>query len=88
MFSYLRAEGYFNVDYESQDNVLKKYFTAQIPIYIHKDNCKYLSGDSFTLSSEEIKCYTIIVRSKRNNEGDQVQMSMINMDLTEFIEYR
>lgn len=42
MFPYLMANGYFNANYDSRDEVLKKYFVTQIPFRIYESNVKHL----------------------------------------------
>ena len=53
MFPYVRADGYFEVDYENEDVDLKKYFVAQIPAYLHKENVDYLGGDMLITDKEQ-----------------------------------
>ena len=87
MFPYVRADGYFEVDYEKEDANLKKYFVAQIPAYLHKENVEYL-GEDVAIASKEQLVHISIVRSRRNNAADQIQMSMTYMDSPKFIEFR
>ena len=85
IFPYVRATGYFDNSYATQDNELKKYFVLQIPAFLHKDNLIYLGG---VCEKSEKKVYTSIVRSKRDGAADQVQMSIINLDTPDFISFR
>ena len=87
MFPYVRADGYFEDEYEKEDTDLKKYFVAQIPAYLHRENVEYLGENSSITSSEEL-IHISIVRSRRNNATDQIQMSMTNMDSPRFVEFR
>lgn len=87
MFPYVRADGYFEVDYENEDVDLKKYFVAQIPAYLHKENVDYL-GENMLFTDKEQLVHISIVRSRRNNAADQIQMSMTYMDSPKFIEFR
>ena len=87
MFPYVRADGYFEVDYENEDVDLKKYFVAQIPAYLHKENVDYLGGDMLITDKEQL-VHISIVRSRRNNAADQIQMSMTYMDSPKFSELR
>lgn len=87
MFPYVRADGYFEVEYEKEDADLKKYFVAQIPAYLHKENVEYL-GEDIIISDKEQLVHISIVRSRRNNAADQIQMSMTYMDSPKFIEFR
>ena len=87
MFPYVRADGYFDVEYSEQDAGLKKYFVAQIPVYLHAENINYLTDNMLPANDEEL-VHVSIVRSRRNNATDQIQMSMTNMDSARFVEYR
>lgn len=52
MFPYVRADGYFEVEYNKEDVTLKKYFIAQIPVYIHKENVGYLEENAQLFAGE------------------------------------
>lgn len=82
IFPYLKSDGYYN-----SDNSLKKYFILQIPIIIKKENINYLKSQS-NKSSEDISTYTSVLRSRRVNQADQIQISLINMDDKKFIDFR
>lgn len=88
MFPYVRADGYFEVDYDQEDGDLKKYFVAQIPVYLHKENVQYLDTDSQLFDDEEKLVYISIVRSRRKDAADQIQMSMTYMDTPTYVDYR
>ena len=88
IFPYVYSDGYFNVEYEQRDDDLKKYFTTQIPIYLHKENVTYLSPDANLFSEKKRLVYVSVVRSRRNEAADQVQLSIINMDSTDYVNYR
>lgn len=93
IFPYLTSEGYFNCEYEDKDEILKKYFVTQIPVQIYNDNVAYLQNDKkiqdIDFSKSEIKkVKTSIVRSRRKGQADQVQMSLLNMDSHEFVDFR
>lgn len=88
MFPYVRADGYFEVDYSKEDSQLKKYFVAQIPAYLHKENVEYLNPDANLFGTQEKLVHISIVRSRRKDAPDQLQMSMVYMDSPTFIEYR
>lgn len=87
IFPYLRSDGYFN----DSDAALKKYFITQIPVKIYESNISYLSGGNFhsIIFTNGIR-YTLtsVIRSKRNNQADQIQVSLINFDGPDFIEFR
>ena len=88
IFPYIRAEGYFA---EDSDSELKKYFIPQIPVCIRKANCVYLNGDTeegLPFGGEVIEGKTSVVRSRRKNQADQIQVSLINFDSKEFVAFR
>lgn len=89
IFPYVRADGYFNE--AEPDAELKKYFIPQIPIYVHEENCLYLNDGNpseLPFMNGVIEGKTSIVRSKRRNQADQIQVSLINFDSNEFISFR
>jgi len=88
MFPYVRADGYFEVEYDKEDADLKKYFVAQIPVYLHKENVSYLDSDVELFSETEKLVHISIVRSRRNGAADQIQMSMTYMDTPTYVDYR
>ena len=88
IFPYIRADGYFEVKYDQEDTTLKKFFVAQIPVYLHKENAEYLDSDNSIFSEEEYLVYVSIVRSRRKGATDQIQMSMTNIDSPEYVAYR
>lgn len=89
MFPYVKSDGYFGSDYESLNNDMKKYFVAQIPIYIYKVNVNYMDESSgIAFETDNKKVYASIVRSRRNGAADQIQMSMTYIDSPDFISFR
>ena len=82
IFPYLKSDGYFN-----NDSSLKKYFILQIPVIIKKENINYLDSQT-NKSYEDILTYTSVLRSRRVNQADQIQVSLINMDDEKFIDFR
>ena len=88
MFPYIRADGYFNCDYNKKDEKLKQYFVAQIPVYIHRENIEYLNINANFVKNKQDLVYVSIVRSRRDEAGDQLQMSMKKIDSPEYVEYR
>lgn len=86
IFPYLKADGYF----VRGDDELKKYFISQIPITILESNCNYLSFDTtgFHFVDGKIDTNASVLRSKRANAADQIQMSLIRFDGEPFVEFR
>jgi len=92
MFPYLMADGYFKCDYNDRDEQLKKYFITQIPLYIYKDNILYLSDGKDTgisFDGGESRCVRAsILRSRRREQADQVQLSLTTIDDRAFVSFR
>ena len=90
-FPFLNADGYFNVGYESKDDDLKKYFTLQIPLTIYKENTDTLTNKLFNLihyiSGKKVVKASVL-RSRRNNADDQIELSIKSLDDKDFIEFR
>lgn len=90
IFPYLRADGYFNPNQD--DATLKKFFVPQIPVTIYESNCQYLLGkDSITevsFDNGKKRSKTSVVRSKRKNQADQIQVSLIHFDGPDFVAFR
>lgn len=90
-FPFLNADGYFNVGYESKDDDLKKYFTLQIPLTIYKENTDVLTNKLFNLidyTSGKKVVKASVLRSRRNNADDQIELSIKSLDDKDFIEFR
>lgn len=90
-FPFLNADGYFNVGYESKDDDLKKYFTLQIPLTIYKENTDTLTNKLFNLihyTSGKKVVKASVLRSRRNNADDQIELSIKSLDDKDFIEFR
>lgn len=85
LFPYVRAEGYFEKTYSEADKDLKKYFVLQIPVFFDLANVRYLGGDD---SIADVKAYASVVRSRRDEAADQMQLSIINLDSKNFISFR
>lgn len=93
LFPYLSANKYFNCEYETKNDLLKKYFVLRIPMKIFKNNVELLLKENeknefnFHDSNEEV-LNVCILRSRRNNQSDQIQLSFINDDDKDFILFR
>lgn len=90
-FPFLNADGYFNVGYESKDDDLKKYFTLQIPLTIYKENTDSLTNKLFNLidyTSGKKVVKASVLRRRRNNADDQIELSIKSLDDKDFIEFR
>ena len=90
-FPYLHADGYFMPSYSQRDEDLKKYFTLRVPITIYKKNVEELTDDlsRFPFGNEiKITTYACVFRSRRNDQADQIQLSLTNMDDGVFVKFR
>lgn len=88
LFPYARAEGYFEKEYQDKDDDLKKYFVAQVPVYLYKQNILYLDNSAELISNDKELVYCSTVRSRRDGAADQMQLSMTNLDSATFVEFR
>ena len=91
MFPYIRSEGYFNRDYDAKDDTLKKYFIVQIPMNLYKDNIDSLpdaAGKVTFGNANSLMVRVCVVRSRRKDQADQVQMSLTSLDDSAFVEFR
>ena len=92
IFPYLMANGYFNCEYADKDEDLKKYFIAQVPLRLYRDNIEYLSDGNnmpFVFNADNYcRVFVSLVRSRRNGAADQMQMSLITLDDSAFVDFR
>lgn len=97
IFPCLKSYGYFYKNYNEKDEDLKKYFTLRIPIELSRANLKYLvESDSCGKiknkidfqDNEWVQSYSHTITSRRNNAGDQLQISLKNNDDINFIKFR
>lgn len=87
IFPYLKSDGYF----ESDDASLKKYFITQIPVSLYETNVNYLADNNRTeaaCSQGKKRTSTSVIRSKRQNQADQMQVSLLNFDGSDFVSFR
>lgn len=84
IFPYLRADGYFK-DSE-QDASLKKFFIVKIPVFLDKANLRYLGREDAIL--DRVETYTTVVRSYRQKQHEQIQVSLLADDGEDFISFR
>lgn len=90
-FPFLEADGYFNIGYDNKDDDLKKYFTLLISLNIYASNVNTLSNGTnstidFTSDKKLVKAS--VLRSRRKNQDDQVELSIKSLDDKDFIEFR
>ena len=85
IFPYLQSDGYFNEEPPNEN--LKKYFNLQVPIYVSSSNQAYLNNQTCDIENK-IKCHVSVVRSKRTNQSDQIQLHIKSKDTEEFESFR
>lgn len=89
IFPYIRAEGFFETDYDSRDKDLKKYFIVQTPIFLHKENIScFASEDKLMIDDEVIRVYISSFRNRRKDSSEQVQLCLIEHDTELFTKFR
>ncbi|OQB14928.1 MAG: Type-2 restriction enzyme BsuMI component YdiS [Firmicutes bacterium ADurb.Bin193] len=91
IFPYLRSEGYLTGNEDVPEEDLKKYFVGKIPVDLYSSNIEYLSGGEETgivFQNGKRRTNTSIVRSKRREQADQIQVSLLSFDGPDFVTFR
>ena len=91
IFPYLRSEGYLTGNDDVSEEDLKKYFVGKIPVDLHASNIEYLSdgeATEITFQNGKRRTSTSIIRSKRREQADQIQVSLLNFDGSDFVTFR
>ena len=90
-FPHLKADGYFLPAYAQRDEGLKKFFTLRVPVTLYKKNIEELTDDLSIFpfqDNDTITVHACVFRGRRNNQADQVQLSLTNMDDGMFVAFR
>ncbi len=91
IFPYLRSEGYLTGNEDVSERDLKKYFVGKIPVDLYSSNVEYLNdGEETGMVFQNGKCRTStsIIRSKRSEQENQIQISLLSFDGPDFIKFR
>ena len=90
IFPVLSAEQYFNCDYAQKNDSFKKYLYLKIPLKLYKENVDKLGENTIFegVETPEITVHSSLVKSRRRNEGDQIQLSLTTNDDEKFIQFR
>lgn len=94
IFPYLNAAGYFDPNFEEKDDSLKSFFLLQAPVRLYRKNVENVITDKTSLSSifrsdKQIQeVYVSVQGSRRKDQSDQVQFSLISYDSPEFVNFR
>ncbi|OZM56877.1 hypothetical protein CIB95_08890 [Lottiidibacillus patelloidae] len=85
IFPYLHNFNYL----EKQDkiNSFKRRYILELPIIIISNNINYLEGRTIE-DSKKVNCYTTTARSRRGDNSQQVEISYIEEDSMEFVDFR
>lgn len=87
IFPYVRSESYF----VEGDGNMKRYFVLQMPVEIRKTNVEYLAGgpvNEIAFTGDKKDTYTTALRSHRNDDTEQVELSTVRTDHPDFIAFR
>lgn len=90
IFPYLNAAGYFDPIYEKKDDKLKSFFLLQIPVRLYRKNIENFANSNSIFDSDEQYCdvNVSVQGSRRKDQADQVQFSLIKYDSLEFRNFR
>ena len=90
IFPYLCADGYFYDENKVANVDLKKYFVISVPVTLYESNLLHLGYDAqdFPFQDGVLQTTTSVVRSKRERQADQLQVSMLDMDGEYFVKFR
>ena len=90
IFPYLCADGYFYEERRATEVDLKKYFVVRVPVTLYESNLRHIGyeGNEITFDNGVLHTATSVVRSKREGQADQLQVSMLDMDGEYFVTFR
>lgn len=78
--------------YSVNPNVdMKKYFIGTVDVFLSEKNVGFLNGDNLINKEDNdrfIDTSTAVVRNVRSSQADQIQLSILDVDGNEFIEFR
>lgn len=86
IFPYLHNYNY--LDNPEKENSFKRRFILKLPIILTLNNLNYLKGNPLEEESQAVECYTTTARSKRADNSQQVEISYIEEDSSEFTDFR
>lgn len=90
-FPYICAEQYLTCPHEDIDDTIKRFFMCQIKVNIYRSNVEPLDKSNtirFGAGQEKKSVYTTVWRRRGRNNEEQVQLSALNLDDSDFIEFR
>jgi len=90
-FPYICAEQYLTCPHEDIDDTIKRFFMCQIKVNIYRSNVEPLDKSNtirFGAGQEKKSVYTTVWRRRGRNNEEQVQLSALNLDDSDFIDFR
>lgn len=77
--------------YEDIDDTIKRFFMCQIKVNIYRSNVEPLDKYNtirFCVGQEKKSVYTTVWRRRGRNNEEQVQLSALNLDDSDFVDFR
>lgn len=77
--------------YEDIDDTIKRFFMCQIKVNIYRSNVEPLDKSNtirFCVGQEKKSVYTTVWRCRGRNNEEQVQLSALNLDDSDFVDFR
>lgn len=90
-FPYICAAQYLTCPHEDIDDTIKRFFMCQIKVNIYRSNVEPLDKSNtirFGAGQEKKSVYTTVWRRRGRNNEEQVQLSALNLDDSDFVEFR
>lgn len=90
-FPYICAEQYLTCPHEDIDDTIKRFFMCQIKVNIYRSNVEPLDKSNtirFCAGQEKKSVYTTVWRRRGRNNEEQVQLSALNLDDSDFVDFR
>ncbi|EOV9526384.1 McrB family protein [Bacillus cytotoxicus] len=86
IFPYLHNYNY--LESPDRDNSFKRRFILELPLVITLNNLSYLAGKPIEDVNKGVECYTTTARSRRGDNSQQVEISYIEEDSSQFTDFR
>lgn len=90
-FPYICAAQYLTCPHEDIDDTIKRFFMCQVKVNIYRSNVEPLDKSNtirFGAGQEKKSVYTTVWRRRGRNNEEQVQLSALNLDDSDFVEFR
>lgn len=90
-FPYICAAQYLTCPHEDIDDTIKRFFMCQIKVNIYRSNVEPMDKSNtirFGAGQEKKSVYTTVWRRRGRNNEEQVQLSALNLDDSDFVEFR